>query len=172
MNVKEFVSAYNSQVPSVEQIIDKNPNLSYLQAEEERGGMMIAIVNVEDKLDNTLDCLISNTNLPRLSVGAINFEMKIWQVGDALRHFASYNDYYKICLHQINGSIVLYDEGQDYFETLSTSFEQFLHFLYIYSAYDRAVIFGDGAVSSEIQKELEVLIDRGFDRGFVANLIN
>lgn len=107
MNVKEFVSAYNSQVPSVEQIIGKNPNLSYLHAEEERAGMMIVIVSGESTLDNTLDCLISDTSLSHLSVGAINFEMKIWQIGDALRHFASYNDYYKICLHEINGSIVL-----------------------------------------------------------------
>ena len=121
---------------------------------------------------NPIEYLICNTNLSSIGIGSINFRATYKRIEPTIGEFASYHDFYKLCVNENTFDIISFSqEFTEDQEIIARSVDDFLNFLLIYKEYDAFLIYDRETDISTLKGQLVVLESKGFSNGLVRDLI-
>lgn len=174
MNLNTFIYQINSSLPDIDAIINafkvRDEKFDILQAQKYLSVNTIRLNHSISPYQNEIENLIINTNVSQIGIGAINFRSKLKRIDDHNQHFASYNDFYKIC-YSIKNEEILSVSGNGDVLTISNSINQFLDFLIFYNKWDKNLVFKMKNSEAEINNNFRVLKNDGFSIFWLNELV-
>ena len=175
MNIIDFLRAFNLIVPDKDIVGLMWRSKGFAMSELE---ISKHIQNNQLKFSNSIACenevdeLVLNTNISMIGIGALNFLSSYKDYPNNLSQFASYNDFYKICIDIKQNYIVSFSDNEEDVTILSKSFSDFFDFLLIYKTWDSNLIY-DYPFDKEVNTVIiNKLIKNEFSIFWVKELMN